>query len=153
MNRINYDKIPIFTEKSECILDKKSNLKLGRLYSKEGSKKYLKAIAIILGNKIICDDFCDSILFKEELSHFDSLDDSDNEYFKFSYKTVKNIKSKKLVLSFDNQEICFSKAKAKAIVNQFNMCLAGFSCVILPENISYIKLSEETMVTALDLSH
>lgn len=133
--------IPTYMEKSECILNEKSNLRLIRIYDTDcfpGSKKYLKIIAILLNDIIICDNFASSVLLKEELSDFTSEDDSSNVYFKISYRKVNGVDSKKLQLK-GNQKIYFSKAEARAIIYIFHIALQGYSCVKLGENASYLN--------------
>lgn len=147
--------IPTFNEKSECILNERSNLRLIRIYDDErstgNSKKYLKIITILQNNTIICDNFASCVLFKEELADFSSEDDSSNIYFKISYRKVNGLDSKKFQPKFGDKKFYFSKAECKAIIYIWNMALQGYSCVKLCENISYLENFLATTHTSLRL--
>jgi hypothetical protein len=120
---------------TEVLLNKKNRVSLIRGYEVdyENDKKYMRFIAIKIGNKIITDELSEVVLFKEELALFDGSEE-ENMYLFFStvVKEDNRIRSMRFRLN-KKKNIYFSKAEARAIITLWNMSMQGYSFARLME--------------------
>lgn len=129
----------------EYELNEKKKLSMLCMYHKidKMPKLSLVAITIKLDNVIICKNFIQSVIFKEELSLFDNTDDTNNQYFQNTFRKVHDINTRTLLLAFKENKYYFSRIEAKAIVYTWNMIINTYSCQELPKNIDFWELYYE----------
>lgn len=151
MKSIDPNKKIQFTERSDCILHKKSNLALFRIFKEARSRsKILQAVAISINNTIICDDFVDSLLLKKEFENFNYPDDSGNKFLKFVHRKIDGKLTKRFKIIIDSKTFYYSKQESEAIISAWNTALLGSSQIILAENHSFKKIIESCIETPLD---
>jgi hypothetical protein len=124
-----------FIKTTEVLLNKKNQVSLIRGYEVdyENDKKYMRFIAIKIGNKIITDELSEVVLFKEELALFDGSEE-ENMYLFVStvVKGENRVRSMRFRLNKKNS-VYFGKAEARAIITLWNMSMQGYSFARLME--------------------
>jgi len=114
-------------------LNKAKKMSLIRGFEVERDKKFMRFVALKIGNKIITDELEQVVLFKEELLLFDGIEE-ENTFFSVSIKVLKNQKIKSMKFKLSNKKnVYFSRAEAKAITTLWNMSLQGYSFARLME--------------------
>lgn len=120
-------------EITEVELSEKKNLVLIRGFEIEKDKKYMRFIALRIGNKIITDKLAQVILFKEELSLFDGTLE-ENTFLSASTREINKQKIKSMVYKTPRKHnVYFSRADSKAVSTIWNMSLRGYSLTRLME--------------------
>lgn len=119
----------------EVELNDKLKITAHRFYTlkltKNGEKRLLTDLLIVVGDIHITHTFAQTIQLKEELYLFDNGDEQNDYVFPIE-RTLNNKKVKSLVMKITETEVIYlSKSVAKTMVTILNNALIGFSLISL----------------------
>ncbi len=108
--------------------------------SDKSTKSSLVSVAISLNKTIICNNFVQCAIFKEELGLFDNTDDTTNKYFTHVYRKINDLNSKKLLFTLKDEKYYFSRVEARMILYIWNIFINTYSHEELFNNTSFPEL-------------